>query len=456
MKRLRMAKILIVDDEPNIIKTLSAILQDEDHVVFSCGNGEQALAFLDKNEIDLVLLDVWLPDIDGLEVLKKIAESHTDFAVIMISGHASIDIAVKSTKMGALDFLEKPPSMQRVITSVNNALERVILRKENIRLRQGAMLEDEMIGNSESINEVKKIIETAARTNARVFITGENGTGKELVAKAIHKNSRRSSKPLIKVNCAAIPDELIESELFGHEKGSFTGAVNRRLGKFEIANAGTIFLDEICDMSGNAQAKVLRVLQEQQFERVGGNEPITVDVRVIAATNIDVKKAIEEGRFREDLYYRLNVIPIHVPSLTERKEDIPVLTRYFLNTFSKEHGLGTKEITDKGMKFLMNYKWSGNVRELKNIIERICIMVQADIIDKDDIAAHIESYDYEDIISRDISNLKQAREEFEKEYIIRALKKNDRNITSTAKQLGIERTNLHRKVKQYNINIDTI
>jgi two-component system, NtrC family, nitrogen regulation response regulator NtrX len=450
------AKILVVDDESNIVKTLSAILQDEGHDVFSSENAKDALTFLSKNEIDLVFLDVMLPDTDGIEVLGKIKNLFSDTAVIMISGHASIDIAVKSTRMGALDFLEKPLSMQRVITSLNNALERVMLRKENIRLKKEAAFEDEMIGEAESIKEVRKIIDTAAGTNARVFITGENGTGKELVAKAIHKNSKRSSKPMVKVNCAAIPDELIESELFGHEKGSFTGAVNRRLGKFEVANGGTIFLDEICDMSASTQAKVLRVLQEQQFERVGGNDPVTVDVRVIAATNIDVKKAIEDGRFREDLYYRLNVIPIHVPSLTERKGDIPLLTNYFLNTFSKEHGLGEKMMTDKAMKFLMKYKWPGNVRELKNIIERLCIMVQKDVIDKDDIAKYIESDDYEDVMSRDTSSLKNAREDFEKEYIIRALKKNEKNITSTAKELGIERTNLHRKVKQYNINVDRI
>jgi two-component system, NtrC family, nitrogen regulation response regulator NtrX len=451
-----MAKILLVDDEINIVKTLTAILQDEDHTVSSCGNGKDALSFINKNDIDLIFLDVWLPDIDGVEVLEKINKTNPDVAIIMISGHASIDIAVKSTRMGAFDFLEKPLSMQRIITSLNNALERVNLRKENIRLRKEATMEDEMIGTSESIMEVKNIIQTAAGTNARVFITGENGTGKELVAKAIHKNSKRSFKPMVKVNCAAIPDELIESELFGHEKGSFTGAINKRLGKFEVANGGTIFLDEICDMSASAQAKVLRVLQEQQFERVGGNDPVTVDVRVIAATNIDVKKAIEEGKFREDLYYRLNVIPIHVPSLVERKKDIPLLSEYFLSLFSKEHGLGEKEVTERGMKFIMKYQWPGNVRELRNIIERLCIMVESDIIDKDDIEKHIGSYDYEDVISRDISTLKQAREDFEKEYIIRALKKNNGNITTTSKELGIERTNLHRKVKQYNINVDKI
>lgn len=451
-----MAKILIVDDETNIIKTLGAIIQDEGHTVFSCKTGEDALDFVQKNEVDAIFLDVWLPDIDGIKVLERIKKSHPDTAVIMISGHASIDIAVKSTQMGASDFIEKPPSLGRLITSLKNTLEQIRLKKENIRLRKGVLQEDEMIGDSKKILDVKEIIATAAVTSARVFITGENGTGKELVAKSIHQNSKRSENSFIKVNCAAIPDELIESELFGHEKGSFTGAVNRRLGKFEMANGGTIFLDEICDMSANAQSKVLRVLQEQQFERVGGNDTITVDVRVLAATNIDVKTAIEEGKFREDLYYRLNVIPIHVPSLVERKQDIPVLIKYFLAKFSAEHGLGTKEITDSGMKFLTKYKWPGNVRELKNIIERLCIMVHKDEIDKNDISRHLGAYDYEDIMTKDTSTLKNAREEFEKEYIIKALRENEKNITLTARELGIERTNLHRKVKQYNININRI
>jgi two-component system nitrogen regulation response regulator NtrX len=449
-----MAKILLVDDESNIIKTLSAILQDENHIVYSGKDGQEALDFLRKNDVDVIILDVWLPDMDGIEILGRIKSSHPDVAVIMISGHGSIDIAVKSTKMGAFDFLEKPPSMERVLTAVNNALEQMRLRRENIKLLKDAHLEDEMIGNSQGILEVRKVIETAATTSARVFITGDNGTGKELVARAIYRKSARSDRPFVKVNCAAIPDELIESELFGHEKGAFTGAINRRLGKFELANRGTIFLDEICDMSAGTQAKVLRVLQEQQFERVGGNETITVDVRVISATNIDVKKAIEGGDFREDLYYRLNVIPIHVPDLSERREDIPLLTDYFLEKFSKEHGLGTKEITGKGMEFLVSYGWPGNVRELKNVIERLSIMIQKDSIDIDDIKKYIETRERSVSEYRDLSNLKKAREDFEKEFLSEALKKNDGNISLTAKELGIERTNLHRKIKQYNININ--
>ncbi len=451
-----MAKILVVDDEKNILNTMKAILQDEGHVVYTVQNGKDALQFVKSNECDVVFLDVWLPDIDGMEVLQQIKQLQNDIAVIMISGHGSIDIAVKSTRLGAFDFLEKPPSMERVITSLNNAIEQIQLKRENVMLKKNITMEDEMIGNSSPMQEVKRIIDTAAATNARVFITGENGTGKELVARAIYRKSKRSDKPFIKVNCAAIPDELIESELFGHEKGSFTGALARRLGKFELADKGTIFLDEICDMSQSAQAKVLRVLQEQQFERVGGNDVITVDVRVIAATNVDVKEAIEQGRFREDLYYRLNVIPIYVPPLSERKDDIPLLVDYFLEKFAREHGLGVKQMSDSAMHFMANYAWPGNVRELKNVIERLTIMVPSEVIELDDIKKHIESYDYEDTIVKDSSSLKKAREQFEKEYIIKALKQFDKNVSATAKSLGIERTNLHRKIRQYHINVDKL
>ncbi len=451
-----MAKILIVDDEINIIKTLSSILQDEDHVVFAYRNGAESMEFLRANDVDLAILDVWLPDVDGIDLLEQIKGQYPDTAIIMISGHGSIDIAVKSTKLGAYDFIQKPLSMERVLTSVNNALEHMRLRKENIKLRKEYRVDDEMIGNSPKIIEIREIIETAAKTNARVFISGDSGTGKELVARAIFHRSKRSDKSFVKVNCAAIPNELIESELFGHEEGAFTGAVNRRMGKFEVANKGTMFLDEICDMSASAQAKVLRVLQENQFERVGGNETITVDVRVIAATNMDVKKAVEEGNFREDLYYRLNVIPIHVPTLAERMDDFPLLVDYFLERFAEEHGLGLKQIDAEGMKELEKHSWPGNVRELKNVIERLSIMVPGESILRDDILKHMESYDYDDFVTKDTSSLKKAREEFEKDYLIKVLKKNDKNITLTSRELGIERTNLHRKIKQYNINMNKI
>jgi len=448
-----MARVLVVDDENKIISTMGAILQDEGHVVFSAATGRDAIEFLRKNEVEVAFLDVWLPDIDGLDVLERIRAAHPEVAVIMISGHGSIDIAVKSTRMGAFDFLEKPPSMERVLTSLNNALERTRLRRENIMLRREVLLEDEMIGNSPQILEIRKIIETAASTNARVFITGEGGTGKELVARAIFRNSKRSDKPFVKVNCAAIPEELIESELFGHEKGAFTGALARRLGKFELAHGGTLFLDEVCDMSAGAQAKVLRVLQEQQFERVGGNETVSVDVRIIAATNIDVVKATESGKFREDLYYRLNVIPIHVPPLSERREDIPLLVEYFLEKFRKEHGLATKEISERGMEFLAQQPWPGNIRELKNVIERISIMVQRETIDAPDIKRHMGSASMRGTVQADGSPLKKAREQFEREYIIKILESCDGNVTMAAKELGIERTNLHRKIKQYGIEV---
>lgn len=450
-----MAAILIVDDEPNIINSITHILQDEEHTVFSAANGDDALALFKKHNPDLLILDVWLPDLDGIDLLGRMKKIKPDTAAIMISGHGSIDIAVRSTRMGAFDFLEKPPSLNRLVTSVNNALEQVRLRRENQQLRKKAFIDDEMIGESGQMNEIKSTIKKAARTNARVLITGESGTGKELVAKAIFQLSARADKPFIKVNCAAIPDELIESELFGHEKGSFTGALNRRIGKFELANGGTLFLDEVCDMSLSAQAKVLRVLQEQQFERVGGNDTITVDVRVIAATNIDMQKAIEEGRFREDLYYRLNVVPVHVPRLADRDDDIEILVDYFLAMFTREHGTGEKTISDEGMALLKRYRWPGNVRELRNIIERITIMVPEDEVTDEDLRRYLRPDD--PVRQSDfgqLSTLREARDNFERDFILGALKRNNGNVSVTARELDIERTNLHRKIRQYDIESD--
>lgn len=450
-----MAEILIVDDEPNIINSITHILQDEGHDVFSAENGEEAIALIKKHNPDVVILDVWLPDIDGIDLLGRMKKLRPDTAAIMISGHGSIDIAVRSTRLGAFDFLEKPPSLDRLVTSVNNALEQVRLRRENLQLKKKAFIDDDMIGESDQINEIKGIIKKAAKTNARVLITGESGTGKELVAKAIFQLSNRADKTFVKVNCAAIPDELIESELFGHEKGSFTGAINRRIGKFELANGGTLFLDEVCDMSLPAQAKVLRVLQEQQFERVGGNDTITVDVRVIAATNIDISKAIEEGKFREDLYYRLNVVPVHVPRLSERGDDIAILVNYFLDMFTREHGTGAKVITDSGMDLLMRYDWPGNVRELRNVIERITIMVPEDEITDEDLQRYLRPDDpMRQQSPGQQATLRDARENFERDYIISALKKNNGNVSLTARELDIERTNLHRKIRQYGIDAD--
>jgi len=405
-----MARILIVDDEENIISTITHILQDEGHVVLSASSGTDALNFLAKNEVELIILDVWLPDMDGLDLLEKIKSTGVESSVIMISGHGSIDIAVRSTRIGAFDFIEKPPSLDRLVTSVNNALEQVRLKKENIKLKKMSFVDDEMIGSSADIIEIKEKIKKAAKTNARVFITGENGTGKELVAKAIYQLSNRSDKPFVKVNCAAIPGELIESELFGHEKGAFTGALNRRMGKFELADTGTLFLDEICDMSLAAQAKVLRVLQEQQLERVGGNETLNVDVRVIAATNVDVVKAIDDGKFREDLYYRLNVIPIHVPRLAKRSSDLELLIGYFLERFSSEHGTGDKKLSSESLDFLKSYPWPGNVRELKNIIERVVIMVPGETIELGDLKKNMMPDSRLENSSVNKSSLKEARE----------------------------------------------
>lgn len=452
-----MGKILLVDDETNIITVLEDILQDENHIVYSAANGADALEFLLKNDVDLIFLDVWLPDMDGLSILEKIRKGGSDTAVIMISGHGSIDIAVKATKLGAYDFMEKPLSLERVVTIVNNAMDTVKLRRENRILKRDGAVEDEMIGNSPALVEVRETIERSAGTNARVFITGENGTGKELVARAIYRRSKRADKPFVKVNCAAIPEDLIESELFGHEKGSFTGAVGRRIGKFESAHMGTIFLDEICDMSMSAQAKVLRVLQEQTFERVGGNETISVDVRVIAATNIDVKRAIEEGRFREDLYFRLNVIPIVVPPLRERPDDIPLLVSYFLDKFSREHGLAEKSMSEDAMGFLRGYGWPGNVRELKNLMERISIMIPKEEVTAADLSKYVDSGEDDDNqYAKEGSSLKEAKEQFEKQLIIKLLRENDKNVSAAAKALGIERTNLYRKMKQYHIDADRL
>ncbi len=344
--------------------------------------------------------------------------------------------------------------MERIVTIANNAIETVTLRRENKNLKNVKFSEDDLIGSSPKMLEIKEIIEKVAPSNLRVFITGANGTGKELIAKAIFKKSKRNTRPFIKVNCAAIPDELLESELFGHEKGAFTGAIARRIGKFEAANNGTIFLDEICDMSASAQAKVLRVLQEQELERVGGSEVIKVDVRVIAATNVDIQRAIERNEFREDLFFRLNGIPIHLPSLSEKKEDIPILAEHFIKYFSQEHGVGLKSFSDDGMDFLVNYNWPGNVRQLKNIIERVCVMIPGEVIDAAGIKKYLGSAESGNANKFNInkSNFKEAKEEFEREIIRDALKRKHGNVSSAAKELGLERTNLYRKIKQLDID----
>ncbi len=443
------ACVLIVDDEEGIRESLSDILEDEGYEVITSDTGEGAIKTLREHNPDLILLDVWLPGIDGIQTLKEIKEINPDLPVVMISGHANIDLAVKATKMGAYDFLEKPLSIERVLLVTKNALERKRIELENKALKQNLKKQRRLIGNSLKMQKLREQIEMAAKSNSRVLILGESGSGKELVAHILHEKSNRAGKPFIEVNCAAIPQELIESELFGHEKGSFTGAFERKRGKFELANEGTLFLDEVGDMSLTTQSKVLRVIETQEFQRVGGSKSIKVDVRIISATNKDLFEEVKKGTFREDLFYRLNVIPLIVPPLRERKEDIPELVEYFLEYFATEYGQKPKKITPEALKAIENYNWPGNIRELRNVIERLVIMTQSNIISPKDIV--IGENTRSDYFS--FKTLKEARESFEKDFIAKKLEENNWNISKTAEILNIERSNLHRKIKAYNIKI---
>jgi len=447
--------ILIVDDEKNILHTLSPILQDEGYEISTAANGTDALRLVREDAPLAVLLDIWLPDIDGIEVLKKIKEQQPEIIVIMMSGHGTIETAVKATKLGAYDFIEKPLSMEKVSLIVKHAIDRQRLEEDNLLLRQKIEKKYELIGSSEKMEQLKEQIKIAGPSSSRVLISGENGTGKELVARSIHNESPRRGKPFVEVNCAAIPDTLIESELFGHEKGAFTGATAMKRGKFEQADGGTIFLDEIGDMSLATQAKVLRVLQEQEFQRVGGAKTIRVDVRVIAASNKNLKEEIKKGNFREDLFYRLNVIPLHVPPVRERKEDMPFLVEHFLMEFSREYGIKPKKIAEDVIKAFQEYNWPGNVRELKNIVERLMIMTKSPVVAISDIPKSLKS----DISLLDASaheakrydSFKDAVNDFEKEYITAILSENEWNISKTADVLQLDRSHLHRKIKALNI-----
>src|SRR5512136_1544570 len=369
------ATILIVDDEESIRTSLGGILEDEGYKTLFAVDGVEALAVARQETPDLALIDIWMPRMDGLETLQKLKELYPGLIVIMMSGHGTIETAVKSTKLGAYDFIEKPLSLEKVIITVNNAMGMNRLQEENASLRGMVQKDYEMIGNSPAMKKLLEQIRLVAPTNASVLITGDNGTGKELVARSIHYYSQRRDKPFVEVNCAAIPEELIESELFGHEKGAFTGAVAQKKGKFDLADNGTIFLDEIGDMSLKTQAKVLRILQERKFERVGGTRTMEVDVRVIAATNKLLDNEIRAGNFREDLFYRLNVVPFKVPALRERRDDIPQLIEHFLNIFCQREGLARKMMLPEAISMMKNYDWPGNVRELKNVIERLVIMI---------------------------------------------------------------------------------
>lgn len=439
--------VLIVDDEEGIRETLSGIFQDEGYDVITAGSGEEALKILKEQSPDLVLLDVWLSGIDGVETLQEIKKTNPELPVVIISGHGNIELAVKATRVGAYDFLEKPLSLERVLLVARRALEKRTLEMENRALKEDLTRKLRFIGNSLKMQQLREQIDMAAKSNSRVVILGESGSGKELVAHILHENSPRAKKPFIEMNCAAIPQELIESELFGHEKGSFTGAFERKQGKFELADEGTLFLDEVGDMSLSTQSKVLRIIETQEFQRVGGSKNIKVDVRIIAATNKDLREEVKKGNFREDLLFRLDVIPIIVPPLRERKEDIPELVDYFLEYFAAEYGQKPKKITPDGLSMLQAYDWPGNIRELKNVIERFVIMNPSNIITAKNIL--IGESTRSDYFA--FNTLKEARDAFEKDFIAKKLEENNWNISKTSETLDIERSNLHRKIKVYEI-----
>ncbi len=444
--------ILIVDDEPSILQSLGGLLTDEGFEVIAATNGYEALKIIGAESPDLVLLDIWMPGIDGIETLKEIKKSHPILPVIIISGHGTIETAVRATKLGAYNFIEKPLSIDKVIVTINNALNFRRLEEENQYLRKKTLEKNSITGNSPATIELKKEISIAAPKDAWILITGENGTGKELIARTIHQLSSRALKPLIDVNCAAIPENLIESELFGHEKGAFEGATTKKRGKFELANGGTLFLDEIGDMSLKTQGKILRVLQEMQFQRVGGSRTINVDVRIIAATNKTLEAEIKNGTFREDLYYRLNVIPINVHALKNRRADIPLLIETFIRESANENMGRKKQLTDAAMEALCRYAWPGNVRELKNLVERLMIMVEKDVIDISDLPAMVgaaapESQPPEHNRLFEIENLKEAKKAFEKAFIQSKLEEQANNVTKTAEAIGVARSYLHKKLK---------
>ncbi len=448
-----MRRVLVVDDEESIRRSLGGLLADEGFEVVSAADGEAALSVLrDDDEVDLVLLDIAMPGRDGMAILEELRTDRPELPVVMMTGHGTIETAVRATKLGAYDFVEKPLSAEKLLLTIQHAVEQARLERENRRLRSETLRAHEILGESEVTRKLKEQIRQAAPTNGWVLITGENGTGKELVARQVHLQSRRARAPFVEVNCAAIPEELIESELFGHEKGSFTGAIARKRGKFELADEGTIFLDEIADMSLKTQAKILRILQEHKFERVGGTETVEVDVRVIAATNKDLEKEIADGSFREDLYYRLAVIPFHVAPLRERREDIPLLVGAFVREFCAESGVAGKEITPRAMEQLQAYAWPGNVRELRNVTERMVLMTPGGRIGLDDLPDAIRdgSASFE---VPSTGSLEQARRAFERDYLLGRLREHDWNISRTAEAVGLARESLSRKIRVLKIEI---
>jgi len=458
MKIMDKKKIMVVDDEDFILDSVSDILEDEGYEVITAVDGPECLKKIESDILpDLVLLDIWMPEMDGIEVLKNIKKRWSFIPVIIMSGHGTIETAVQATKLGAFDFIEKPLSIDPLLLSVENALKFKALEEENVLLKEKTGRVQDITGKSESIKKLKEQIKIVAPTDAWVLIQGENGTGKEIVAQTIHRFSKRKDKPMIEINCAAIPEELIESELFGHEKGAFTGAHTMKRGKFDLANGGTLFLDEIGDMTLRTQAKILRILQEQKFERVGGSRTINIDVRIIAATNKDLEEEIKKGNFREDLYFRLNVIPMEIPPLRERKEDIPLLVKEFLQEFSK----GKITMDDNAIQALMNYDWPGNIRELRNLIERLVILSTGGRITLDDLPSHLagslsgngKAVQIQDIDTScfECGDFRKAKSIFEREYLKKMLKLHNGNVKRTAESIGIERRHLHRKIKSLGI-----
>jgi two-component system nitrogen regulation response regulator NtrX len=448
-----MTRLLVVDDEDSIRRSLAGLLTDEGYEVATASDGDAALVSLreDAAEIDLVLLDIAMPGRDGMQVLEEARGRWPEMPFVMMSGHGNIETAVKATRLGAFDFIEKPLSVEKLLLTLQHALDNSRLAAENQRLRAQALRAHEILGASDPITRLKQQIAQAAPTNGWVLITGENGTGKELVARQIHLQSKRAAEPFVEVNCAAIPEELIESELFGHEKGAFTGAIARKRGKFELADGGTIFLDEIADMSLKTQAKVLRVLQESKFERVGGTEPIEVDVRVIAATNKDLEKEIAAGNFREDLFYRLAVIPFHVAPLRERREDIPVLAKAFVDEFCADSGARVKAIAPKAMDAIQSYAWPGNVRELRNLMERLVLMTPGERVTADDLPDAVRVGELRPGPTG--GTLEEARRAFEREWLLAKLREHGWNVSRTAEAVGLARESLSRKIRALKIEI---
>jgi two-component system, NtrC family, nitrogen regulation response regulator NtrX len=445
--------ILIVDDEQGIREALSSILLEEGYESTAVSSGEECLALLDQRSIDLVLLDVWLEGIDGLETLERMRKKGMDQVVVMISGHASIETAVRATKLGAFDFIEKPLSLEKIILVIKNALEVHRLAQENRQLREELGGRAQLYGETVPMRALRQQIALTAPTNGRVLIYGESGTGKELVARALHAASLRNDRAFVEVNCAAIPEELIESELFGHSKGSFTGATENKVGKFEKADGGTLFLDEIGDMSLRTQSKVLRVLEEQRLEPVGCDQTIRVDVRVIAATNKRLEDEILYGRFREDLFYRLNVIPVNLPPLRERIEDVPVLARYFISEFAAAYGRKPKELGESAVGVMLRYHWPGNVRELRNLIERLMIVVPQDRIEPLHLPPELFRASSR-MAQQPNATLHQARDAYEREFILRKLEENQWHMTHTAEALGLERSHLYRRMRSLGITAE--